>query len=64
MAGMIDGLTYVNLHTSQNPGGEIRGQVTIAPASSPIPTLGNSVKAIMVVLLLLAGAFALRRRFV
>lgn len=64
MTGMIDGLTYVNLHTSQNPGGEIRGQITLAPASSPIPTLGNSLKAIMAVLLLLAGAVVLRRRFV
>jgi hypothetical protein len=25
--GMLDGLTYINVHTFQHPGGEIRGQV-------------------------------------
>ena len=28
VASVADGLTYVNLHTAANPGGEIRGQVT------------------------------------
>ncbi len=28
LAAFVDGLTYLNLHTGANPGGEIRGQVT------------------------------------
>jgi len=27
MQGMLDGLTYVNVHTGNHPGGEIRGQI-------------------------------------
>lgn len=31
--GMLDGLTYLNIHTTFRPGGEIRGQVVPEPAS-------------------------------
>ncbi len=31
--GMLDGNTYINVHTSFSPSGEIRGQVVPAPAS-------------------------------
>ena len=31
MAQLMAGLWYVNLHTAANPGGEIRGQVTVKP---------------------------------
>ena len=27
LAAMVDGLTYVNIHTEANSGGEIRGQI-------------------------------------
>ena len=60
VTGMIGGLTYINLHSSMYPGGELRGQVTTT--SSPIPSTSNSFLFAMVILLLLAGAFALRRR--
>ncbi len=28
LSAIVDGLTYVNIHTAANPGGEIRGQIT------------------------------------
>ncbi|MEO8426687.1 MAG: CHRD domain-containing protein [Verrucomicrobiota bacterium] len=35
LSAIVDGLAYVNLHTSANPGGEIRGQVTPQLAATP-----------------------------
>jgi glucose/arabinose dehydrogenase/plastocyanin len=35
LASLVDGLTYVNIHTAINPGGEIRGQ--ILPKAAAIP---------------------------
>jgi hypothetical protein len=29
VANMRSGQTYVNVHTTQNPGGEIRGQIDL-----------------------------------
>ncbi|MCC6906921.1 MAG: PQQ-dependent sugar dehydrogenase [Phycisphaerales bacterium] len=34
---IIQGLWYVNVHTSNHPGGEIRGQVEPEPISDPLP---------------------------
>jgi hypothetical protein len=31
IAGIEGGLTYFNIHTSSNPGGEIRGELTAVP---------------------------------
>ncbi|MDO8484671.1 MAG: CHRD domain-containing protein, partial [Candidatus Limnocylindrales bacterium] len=39
VAAMRAGTTYFNIHTSLNPGGEIRGQVGVTvPAPAPAPT--------------------------
>jgi hypothetical protein len=41
VAAIRAGTTYFNLHTSANPGGEIRGQIGVtvtAPAPTPEPT--------------------------
>ena len=39
VAAIQAGTTYINIHTTANPGGEIRGQigVTVAPAPTPTP---------------------------
>ena len=44
VAAIRAGTTYFNLHTTANPGGEIRGQIGVtvaAPAPTPAPTPGT-----------------------
>lgn len=35
LAALVDGLIYVNIHTTNHPGGEIRGQVLADPVGPP-----------------------------
>lgn len=59
ITGMLSGQTYVNVHTTTNPGGEIRGQVTAS-----VPAMPWSYAAALAVLALAGGAFVLSRRSV
>lgn len=40
---MLDGLTYVNLHSTFRPGGELRGQIVPEPATALLLGLGALV---------------------
>ena len=40
---MLDGLTYVNLHSTFRPGGEIRGQIVPEPATAMLLALGGLI---------------------
>jgi trimeric autotransporter adhesin len=50
-ADFLAGLHYVNIHTINNPGGEVRGQVSPVPEPTTLAALGVA-----------AGLAALRRR--
>ncbi|HRQ72717.1 MAG TPA: CHRD domain-containing protein [Phycisphaerales bacterium] len=45
LQGLLDGLTYVNVHSTVFPGGEIRGQVVPTPASLALLGLGSLAAA-------------------
>ena len=51
-ADLLVGLSYINLHTTNFPGGEIRGQVSCIP----IEVIGGELIPIQTTSLLLAGA--------
>jgi trimeric autotransporter adhesin len=56
---LLNGLTYVNIHTSQNPGGEVRGQIAPVlmfsslsgvnerPNATPSPAVGSGTYALV-----------------
>ena len=55
IAGLISGQTYLNIHTSQFPGGEIRGQLQAVPEPASVLLLSTGIMGI-------AGALRKRRR--
>lgn len=55
VAGLISGQTYLNIHTSQFPGGEIRGQLQTVPEPATMLLLASGIFGA-------AGAIRKRRR--
>jgi hypothetical protein len=58
ITGMLNGQTYVNIHTSNNGGGELRGQIF----AQGVPSMPWKYAAVLVVLAVAGGAFVLARR--
>ena len=43
IAGLQNGLTYFNIHTTANPGGEIRGQLNAVPLPTALPLFATGL---------------------
>lgn len=61
VADMKNGLHYINVHTTGNPGGEIRGQI-VGGAALPIPTMSEWGLIALAALLIAAAAMVMRKR--
>ena len=61
-ADMINGLHYVNIHSSINGGGEIRGQVLQEVPAGPVPAVSQWGLVVMSLLTLTAGTLTIVRR--
>ena len=46
VSGIENGLTYFNIHTSNNPGGEIRGQLNAVPLPGALPLFATGLGAL------------------
>jgi hypothetical protein len=50
IAGLVSGQTYLNIHTIEFPGGEIRGQLSAIPEPATLLLMGTGLMATMGVL--------------
>ena len=62
VSGILAGQTYINIHTANFPGGELRGQLLVAASGVPIPALTEGLLALLGVLLVGGTWFAWGRR--
>jgi len=46
IAGIEDGQSYFNIHTTMNPGGEIRGQLEPTPLPAALPLFATGLGAL------------------
>jgi hypothetical protein len=61
-AGLAAGQAYLNIHTVNFPGGELRGFLQFQAPLFLIPTLSQGILGVLVLLLIAGGWVALRRR--
>ncbi len=54
LAGILAGQSYINFHTTQNPGGEIRGAIAVVPEPSTYVLMASGLAGV--------GLIARRRR--
>lgn len=62
VAGIRAGQSYLNIHTTMFPGGEIRGFLALQAVSIPVPTLAQGMLGVLGLLLVAGAWFGWRRR--